>query len=246
MSTAVCEVQLDWTSLDVSRRAVEEAASLLSGDEAARAARLVFPLHRARWIASRAFLRRVLAARAGCGPREVRFAYGPGGKPALAHPAGQLEFSLSHAEGYAACAVTGGDAVGMDLEVVRPVQDFAAVAARFFSARENEDLLALPESDRLRAFFECWTRKEAFLKATGDGLARPLDSFSVTLGPGVPPRIDEAGPEAGGDGGRWSLLALEPRPGLLAAIAVPSGAWGVRCVEAPSGRGGGGEDATAP
>jgi 4'-phosphopantetheinyl transferase len=219
--------------LDVSAPAVEEAAGLLSGDEAERAARFVFALHRARWIAARAFLRRVLAARAGCGPRELRFVAGPGGKPALAHPAGEPRFSLSHAEGYAACAVTSGHEVGMDLEVVRPVQDFDAVAARFFSPRETDDLRALPKAERLRGFFECWTRKEAFLKATGDGLSRPLDSFSVTLGPGEPPRIRDTRPDAE-ESGRWSLVSLEPRPGLLAAVALPSGEWRVLCADASS------------
>ena len=233
-----CEVHVTWASLDVSPAEIERAARILAPDETERAARFVFPLHRARWIASRALLRRVVAAWTGLGPQEVRFAYGPTGKPMLASIGNELRFNLSHSGGYAACAVTSGGDVGIDLEEVRPLADAEAVAARFFSPLENEDLLDLPAADRLRGFYECWTRKEAFLKATGDGLARPLDSFSVTLGPHHLPRIRHTAPDPE-ECGRWSLLAFEVQRDVLAAVALPRGEWRVRCARASADFAGG-------
>lgn len=227
------EVHLSWASLDVCQPEIDGAARLLSPDEVARAARFVFPLHRARFIVARAALRRLLAAYTGSPPQDLRFARGPMGKPMLAHPGVELGFNLSHSGGYAAYAVTAGGDVGVDLEVVRPLADLESVATQFFSPRENEDLRSLSGADRLRGFYECWTRKEAFLKATGVGLARPLDSFSVTLGPHLPPRIQDTSPDAE-ERDRWSLFSLEPRPGILTAVALPRGEWRLRCADASS------------
>lgn len=232
------EVHVTWASLDVGPAEVDRAARLLSPDEAGRAARFVFALHRSRWIAARATLRRVIAAWTGLEPQEVRFAYGANGKPMLFPTGSELRFNLSHSGGYAACAVTSGRDVGIDLEEVRPLADLEAVAAQFFSPVENEALLDLPAAGRLRGFYECWTRKEAFLKATGDGLARPLDSFSVTLGPDQPPRIRHTSPDPE-ECDRWSLLALDVQRDVLAAVALPRGEWRVRCAQASADFAGG-------
>jgi 4'-phosphopantetheinyl transferase len=100
----------------------------------------------------------------------------------------RLQFNLAHSHGVAVIAVAGSGAVGIDIERVRPL-DVEGIINSFFSTAEVEVILAQPPADRLRAFFTCWTRKEAYLKATGDGIAVPLDRFSVSAIPGSPPRL---------------------------------------------------------
>jgi 4'-phosphopantetheinyl transferase len=116
-------------------------------------------------------------------------------------------------------AVAHGLEVGVDLERVRPLADAAAIAERFFAPRETAALLALPEAERERAFFACWTRKEAFIKATGEGLSRPLDEFEVAFRPGEPARVTRVGDDPG-EAALWSLLGFEPAPGFLGALAA--------------------------
>jgi 4'-phosphopantetheinyl transferase len=121
-----------------------------------------------------------------------------------------------------------GREVGVDLEELKPVADFAGIAERFFSPAENRALLALPAESRDAAFFTCWTRKEAYIKAVGEGLSIPLDSFDVTLAPGDPPRLLATRAEPGGEM-RWSLHELHPGPGFVGALAVEAPAPEVRC-----------------
>jgi 4'-phosphopantetheinyl transferase len=201
----------------------------LSPDERERAERFVFPRDRQRFAAGRAFLRLLLAQYLGAEPRSLRFSYGPNGKPALADDRTNLHFNLAHSGPLAVCALARGPELGVDLEQVRPIEDAEAVARSSFSPGEVQRLEALPEPARLRAFYEAWTRKEAFLKALGDGLARPLDSFEVSLGPGEDPRLLRTlgDPE---EAERYSLHDLEPETGYLGAIAIPGKSWHVRHV----------------
>jgi 4'-phosphopantetheinyl transferase len=199
----------------------------LSIDERERAARFVFPRDRNRFIAGRAFLRLLLAQYTATDAASLRFRYGPHGKPALADDRSEVVFNLAHTGSLAVCALARGHDLGVDVERVRPIPDADGIARSFFSPRETAELASLPEPARFRAFFDAWTRKEAFLKALGDGLARPLDSFDVTLKPGDTPRLLRTlgDPE---EADRFSLHSLEPEEGYVAAIAVRGHGWQVR------------------
>lgn len=165
-------------------------------------------------MVTRGLLRQILANCVNATPEQIAFSYGTNGKPALAgrHAACGLEFSVSHSGDYALVGVAMRRAIGVDIEQLRPMANFASMAAGYFSAAEIEALDALPETERLRAFFSCWTRKEAFMKATGLGMGIALDSFSVGLGAG-----DETSLSAGGD---WTVTGLELDRGCEAAVAV--------------------------
>ncbi|HKY32378.1 MAG TPA: 4'-phosphopantetheinyl transferase superfamily protein [Candidatus Polarisedimenticolia bacterium] len=213
------EVHLWTIPLAASPEALERAASLLSGDEKARRDRFRFPVHRGRFALRRSALRSLLGGYLGIDPRQVRFAWSEHGKPALAAAGSRLRFNLSDSEDLAIAGFVLDHAVGVDVERVRPLSDMEAIARRHFSPGEVETLLGAREQDRLDCFFNAWTRKEAWLKARGDGLVGGLDTFDVTLCPGDPPRLlrvqgDPAAPT------RWSLSAFSPRRGFTAAVAV--------------------------
>jgi 4'-phosphopantetheinyl transferase len=191
----------------------------LSPDERARAARFHFARDQRRFVAARALLRGLLGRYLGLDPAEVVFGYGPRGKPFLAAPPRSLRFNVSHSDGLALLAFAEGRELGIDLERERPLSDAEGIAGRFFSAGEGKALFGLPEGERGRAFFRCWTRKEAFIKATGDGLSRPLDGFEVTVGPGEDARLLRVDGEPE-EVGRWWLQDVEPAAGFLGALAV--------------------------
>jgi 4'-phosphopantetheinyl transferase len=229
VSPARGTVDLWSASLEPPALLASHLAGYLSSDERARADRFVFPRDRNHFVAGRAFLRLLLGQYLGTEPRALRFSYGPNGKPALADDRSDLRFNLAHSGALAVCALTRGSEVGVDVERLRPIRDAEGVAQSAFSPREVARLESLPEPARLRAFYEAWTRKEAFLKALGHGLARPLDSFDVTLGPGEPPRLLRTlGDPTEAD--RFSLHALEPEIGYVGAIAIPGHDWHVRHV----------------
>lgn len=194
---------------------------LLSDTERRRADRFVFDRDRNRFIVARASLREMLATRLNVRPESVELTYGAHGKPALAHryADSDLRFNVSHSDDVAVCAFSLGREIGIDIEVVRPIPDADDIAAQFFSRRENEAYLALDARDKPLGFFYCWTRKEAFIKAIGDGLDHPLDSFDVSLAPGEPAKIlrfkDMPGSECG-----WNLNSFSPLPGFIAAVVT--------------------------
>jgi 4'-phosphopantetheinyl transferase len=198
-----------------------ERAAVLAPDERDRAARFHFERDRRRWTAARGAVRAVLAGYAGVPATSLAFRVGAHGKPALDGPAGRkgLDFNLSHSGDLALCAVTRGRAVGVDVEAVRP--DFATgeVARRFFAPAEVAALEALPPGDRVEAFFACWSRKEAYIKARGSGIALGLDRFAVSLAPGRPAALlttqDEPAAAA-----RWRLVALAPGEGYAGALVT--------------------------
>lgn len=192
---------------------------LLSFDERARAGRFHFPCDRRRYVVARGTLRTRLAAYLGCRASAVAFSYGAHGKPAL-RPPGQgarLSFNLSHSDELAVLAVAGGAPVGVDVERARPVaEDFAAHA---FAAEELAALRTLPARCRQAGVFACWTRREAYVKATGTGLSQPKDSFAVAVDPSRPARLLRT--DADPDGiAYWTLTDLRLQPGYAAALAV--------------------------
>jgi 4'-phosphopantetheinyl transferase len=184
----------------------------LSADERERASRFAFAHHRDRFVAGRVFLRLLLSQSLGERPGDLRFRYGPSGKPGLAEAHGDLEFNLAHSEAVVVCALGsrwGG--IGVDVERVRPLADAEALARSAFSPDEVARLQSLPEPARLRGFYEAWTRKEALLKALGWGLARPLDGFDVVA-----------------EAERFSLQAFEPDDDHVGAVAVAGHGWRLR------------------
>jgi 4'-phosphopantetheinyl transferase len=228
------EVHVWRMALNVSLASVRECAKTLAPDERARAARFVRDRDRARFVVARGGLRAILARYLGRDPCGLRFEYGPFGKPVLsgASRGSDIRFNVSHADDMALYAVTSRREVGVDIERVRPDVAPDDIAERFFSRQEVATLRDLPVPRRLEAFFACWTRKEAFIKARGQGLSLALDGFDVSLTPGRPPALLRVhdDPE---EGARWSLRALYPSPDHAAALAVEGHDWRLRCWQWP-------------
>ena len=198
-----------------------ERAAALAPDERARAASYHFERDRRRWTAARSAVRILLAGYAGVPAASLAFCVGPHGKPALDGPAAcaRLDFNVSHSGDLALCAVTHARAVGVDVEAIRPGFVTGEVARRFFAPAEVAALEALPPGERVEAFFACWARKEAYIKARGTGIALGLDRFEVSLAPGRPAALlatqDEPAAAA-----RWRLVALAPGEGYAGALAT--------------------------
>jgi 4'-phosphopantetheinyl transferase len=154
-------------------------------------------------------------------PEAIELVYGEHGKPALAasFASSDLRFNVSHCDDVAVYAFAAHREVGIDVEAVRPMSDAADIAARFFSRAENESFEALDPRDRPLGFFNCWTRKEAFIKALGNGLFHPLDRFDVSLAPGEPARILRVENTPGDDCG-WRMDTFCPLPGFVAAVVT--------------------------
>ncbi|MEZ4701170.1 MAG: 4'-phosphopantetheinyl transferase superfamily protein [Rhodothermales bacterium] len=200
--------------------------SVLSMDERAKAGRYKFDHNRNDYIVARGVLRHILGAYVDRRPESLQFYYSPYGKPALnAEIDGQkLSFNVSHSGGYALYAIARGREIGIDVERVRPEAAQDGVAERFFSPREVATLRGLPSHAQPLAFFNCWTRKEAYIKARGEGLSLPLNQFDVSLTPGEPARLlqSRVDPE---DPARWTLQAIPFEHGYVAAVAAEGNDW---------------------
>lgn len=203
-------------SLSAESAHLIQLRSVLSEAEKARAQRFRTPQLHDRFIAAHAALRHILAQYTQQTASELQFSFSPYGKPSLISETG-LAFSLSHSEAWALCAVTLRRAVGVDIEFVRALPDMEALARRFFSIREQTMFFTLADADKPLGFYRCWTRKEAFIKALGTGLAHPLDSFDVSLRPDEEARFIEIRTPTDAP---WSLIHLEPAPGYVGAVAV--------------------------
>jgi 4'-phosphopantetheinyl transferase len=197
-----------------------DLARLLSGDEQARAAEFAFPRDRSRFTVGRGLLRIILGAYLGIDPSAVRLSYGASGKAAL--PTGRsarpLEFRVAYSEGLVVYAVGQGCRLGIDVERIRPLPEADAIAERFFSPAEAVALRALPPEQKRAAYFEIWTCREAYLKATGAGLTRPARNLPVLVAPrGLPTNVSLCGGRR--SGAAWSVLAFGPITGYVAALA---------------------------
>lgn len=212
----------------------ESCLTVLSPDETARASRFRRAEDRDRYVVSHAALRLILGRALGASPAGIGFTQGPAGKPELAGAwSGALRFNLSHSGSRALVGLSRRDAIGVDVEALRPMPDAARVARSYFAPDEASALAALTDNERDLAFMTVWTRKEAVVKALGAGLSVPLNRFSVSLPP-RPPRILSA---AAGllDPGAFSLLHLEPGPGTLGAAAVASAGVALHLAALPQG-----------
>jgi 4'-phosphopantetheinyl transferase len=199
---------------------------LLSADEQTRAARFHFDRDRRHFIVTRGLLRLLLGDYLGRAAVDIQFVYGAQGKPALVGDA-PLRFNVAHSHGVAVLGFVRGREIGVDVEQLRPSVDRDMVARRFFSAQEYAVYMQLALQQRERAFFSCWTRKEAFIKAIGEGLSCPLSSFDVTLHPDEPARLTAVrSPNTRAD--QWQLVSLEPFPGFVAAVMAEMPVWSLR------------------
>ena len=205
------EVQIVVARLDPGPHEAHAAARSLSHAERGRAARFRFERERRRFSVARARLRELLAERLDAPPESIEFLYGREGKPALAERFARSgwRFNLSHRGELAVYAFSRSGEVGVDLEAVHPIDEADAIAAHVFSRREHEAYRAAAPSERPLAFFRCWTRKEAFVKALGGGVSMPLAEVDVAQAP------------AG-----WRLESFSPLPGFIGALAVQTGKTG--------------------
>ena len=204
-------------------------AAVLTAEERARAARFLRPEHRERWIVARGVLRRLLAGYHATDPATLAIVEGPHGKPALADdPA--LAFNLSHSHELALLAFTRRRALGIDVERLRADRELRRMATRFFTAGEAAALARLPDAELPAAFFRCWTRKEAYVKAKGTGFTTALAAFAVEVAPGAPPALTWVADDRE-EPARWRLVALDPEPGYAGALCAEAGDWRLRCWE---------------
>jgi 4'-phosphopantetheinyl transferase len=218
---AAAEVHVWRIPLECDDAALDRLQAMLADDERRRAERFYFEKDRRHFIACRGALRSLLAGYLARHPAELRFTYTTYGKPLLAEHFGEagLRFNLSHSHGLALLAVTRGREIGVDLERIREDLDGEQLAERFFSPREVAVLRSLAPELRREAFFHCWTRKEAYIKANGKGLSLPLDQFDVTLRPGEAAALLATYYDPS-EAPRWSMRGLTPGEGFVGALAV--------------------------
>jgi len=213
-------------ALRVGAERLAALRALLAPDEVAKAERIVVPGKREQSVVARGALRELLACYTGVAPERLAFAYEEKGRPYLADASLRTAFNVSHSGDVALVAVTREGELGVDVERLDPKVDLLGIGARFFSPREHAQLASVDGDARLVAFFRCWTRKEAYLKARGAGLSLPLDGFDVTLLDGDPPRLLETRFDPG-DAARWTLSELLPAPGYAGALCADRGARSV-------------------
>jgi 4'-phosphopantetheinyl transferase len=204
---------LDWHAAVVSVL----FSQVLSADERVRAQRFRYAQHRDRFVIARGALRTLLGCYLQTAPAQLEFTYGPHGKPSLSQ--GGLEFNLSHSAHLAVIAVAADRPVGIDLEQVHPINDLEKLTERFFTSGEHQRLLRLPAAQRLPNFFRGWTCKEAYLKATGEGLGQ-LHSPEVYIQPQQAAYFVNP-PD-------WQVQELEVEEGFVGAIAAPGQGWTTR------------------
>jgi len=214
-------------ALELRDATLAQMRETLAEDERQRADRFHFEKDRRHFIAGRGALRAILSRYLGRRAQEVRFAYTNYGKP---HPAEEtlLRFNLAHSHGLALLAMTHGREIGVDLELIRDNLEGEQLAERFFSPREVDALRTLPPELRREAFFHCWTRKEAYIKAIGKGLYLGLDQFDVSLRPGEPAAL-LATQHDPNEARRWSMRSLVPNEGYVGALVVEGHSWRLWC-----------------
>jgi 4'-phosphopantetheinyl transferase len=226
MTLPADEVHLWRVDLASVAAAEEKWRPILSADEQARAARFHFSRDRQSYTATRALLRTILANYLTSDPAGLLLRYSEKEKPLLdpVHAGGKLEFNVSHSGTTALLAFAWERAVGVDVEKIRQDFDSEAIARRFFSGHEQRQLAALSSSEKYEGFFRCWTRKEAFIKATGEGLSLPLDQFDVSLKPGDGNALLATRPDHA-DVALWSLREVSAGEGYVAALCVHGHGW---------------------
>ena len=201
----------------------EEIATTLSPEECARACRFQRTADRFRYVFAHAVLRDVLSRYMDCPPADIRFAENPFGKPFLDETNGARvpEFNLSHAGGLVLVGVCESRRVGIDVEEIRPMDDLSSIAESHYTPQECAFIFGQVPDNQTRAFFRCWTRKEAYVKALGKGLSIPLNSFETNMQPELGRSSHNLPCSA--DGANWKLADVDVPEGYMAAVAVETG-----------------------
>jgi|HubBroStandDraft_4_1064222.scaffolds.fasta_scaffold97827_2 4'-phosphopantetheinyl transferase len=220
------DVQLWRVDLEAVRDSESRWQRLLSSDESNRASRFHSQRDRQHFVAVRAILRKILSAYLGTDPAGMRFSYSKKEKPSLdaPHKDSGITFNVSHSGGKALLAFARWREIGVDIEQVRRDVDLEAIARRFFSPHEQEQLAAFPPQERADTFFRCWTRKEAYIKATGDGLSLPLSQFDVSLAAGDSSALLATRPDAS-EAQQWLLREVPGGTGYVAALCARGRDW---------------------
>ena len=233
LSLATGEVHVWRVELNQPQHLLEKFRGTLEEHELHRASRFHFEKHRRHFIVGRGVLRQLLAQYLGTKPEALRLTYGAYGKPVLngEYKNSRLRFNMSHSHEVALFAFAEDRELGVDVEHIRA--DFASeeIARRFFSRREVETFNAIPKDEQVAAFFRCWTRKEAYIKAIGKGLSQPLDQFDVTLAAEQPAALLWASED---DPSRWFMCNLEVGSGYAGALAVEGQVSTIRCLSLQS------------
>ena len=221
ISLARGELHAWFVRLEDVRRHVDSLVKILTPNEIARADRFFFENDRIEYILARGLLRHIVSRYVGFAPDQLRFGYNSHGKPALEDEwrGDQLEFNLSHARGWVVYALTKARCVGVDLEYTDRSIEIDQIAERFFSPYEASLFQQLPGQEKKRAFFSCWTRKEAYVKARGEGLSLDLRGFDVTIAPDQPALLLRVAGDPS-EARRWSLTDLPAPAGYAAALAM--------------------------
>jgi 4'-phosphopantetheinyl transferase len=207
-------------------------AAILSPDERQRAKRYRFQVDSERHIVGRALLRIILGRILHTKPENLFFRHNEFGKPLLLDALNKhsLQFNVSHSGDLILVALAAGRQIGVDVERVRDDMEPEAMARRFFSSREKADIAALPARQRRDAFFRCWTRKEAFIKAKGEGLSLPLDQFDVSVNPAQPAILLATRPDPV-EASRWVIQDLKVAAGHTASVAVEGTGWRLKSLK---------------
>lgn len=222
LTLKVNEIHVWHASLVIDQEQESICLSVLSPDEKARADRFHFKKDRNAYIAARSILRHLLGHYLNREPTSIRFNYSTHGKPFLktrSRTGPKLEFNLSHSGEKALLAFCHDRPLGIDLERLRKNTDILSLAKRFFSPGEYSDLISLPDRERLGAFFLCWVRKEAFIKAKEQGLSLGLSKFEVSLKPDKPAVLRHTFYQKK-DAENWSLFDIKMENDYRAALAV--------------------------
>jgi len=218
VSLAKNAIHLWRVDLDLAPQQIAHLQEMLSPEETDRAGKFQFERDRRRFQAAHGALRIILNRYLGCTPTQVQYQFTSNGKPILVNSP-ELHFNLSHSHERALVAVAHIHPIGVDIEQIRPLDNLDALARQCFSAHEYQQFAALPAPDNLQGFFNAWTRKEAYIKAIGDGLSYPLAAFDVSLLPGEPTRLLTIA-SAPHEASAWTLQAVDAGAGYAAAFAV--------------------------
>ncbi len=221
------DVHIWRASLRQSPAIVQQLRQTLSKDEAVRAARFHFPHDREAFIIARSILKSLLAGYLSVELHQLTFGYQQAGKPFLSGDlANQIFFNVSHSHEMALYALSHQPNTGIDIEYIRPIIDMEQIAMNNFSVNENAQLQLLPPHMVMEGFFNCWTRKEAYVKAIGSGISHPLQDFDVSLMPGEPVRLlSISGSQS--EAARWTLSDLKPSAGYAAAVVVEGSGYSI-------------------
>jgi 4'-phosphopantetheinyl transferase len=212
------EVHIWRADLEVDECFQSSFLKLLSPDEKNRARKFRFAKDSSNFIAARGILRSLIGRYLQINPVEISFQYSKFGKPGIANN-NSLQFNISHSQNIALFAFSKRFTIGVDVEFVNPKIEAKDIAKNFFSKNEVLNLLALPEEQQSLGFFNCWTRKEAFIKAVGEGLSFPLDKFEVSLEPDKPAKLLATDWEPVAVS-KWSLYSMSPRANFVGCLVV--------------------------